>query len=256
MYRVYQEFRQAVDMFMTDTISPRVIHFVREKENKIYNELAGLVSSFEVMIEEPLSEFDRSLEQAGIAPMDRNMRRNELPALDTVKTIAAITMPPAVAALRYSAKIKTEAVMRLGVYKAIKVLKQIMKKPAGSELERQKNALRDGGQRMKRETEKTMRLHLKDYRENIKFQYILRLGDAVADALKDATVDRFQAYTDSLMRMIENVRNRKLDRDKAVDVLSTMQRQAERIEGRILNIEGGILSLGGGGPDEEGKSGN
>jgi GTPase SAR1 family protein len=244
MYRVYQEFRQAVDMHMTDTINPRVIQFVRGKENEIYNELSGLVGSFEVMIEESLAEFDRSLEQVGISPMDQNMHRNDIPALDTVKTIAAIKLPPAEASLRYSAKIKTEAVIRLGVYNAVKVLKKILKKPVRSELERQKKALRDGGQRMKQETEKTMRSHLKDYRENIKFQYIFRLCDAVAEALKNAMVDRFQAYTDSLMRMIDDVRDRKLDKTEAIEALSGMQGLVEEIEGRIQRIESGIRSLG------------
>jgi GTPase SAR1 family protein len=244
MYKVYQEFRQAMDMYMADTINPRVIHFIREKENEIYNELNSLVSSFEVMIEDSLAEFDRSLEQVGLSPMDQNMHRNNIPALDTVKTIAAIKLPSAAASLRYSAKIKTEAMMRLGIYSAVKVLRQILKKPVRSEFERQKKALRDGGQRMKRETEKTMRSHLKDYRENIKFQYIFRLSDAVAEALKDGMVDRFQVYTDSLMRMIEDVRGRKLDKVKATEVLEEVGRQVEKIEKRIQRIEVGIHSLG------------
>lgn len=244
MYRVYQEFRQAMDMFMADSVNPRVIRFVRERENEIYNELVSMVSSYEVMIEDSLEKFDRSLEQAGIAPMDQAMHRSEVPDLDSVKSIAAIKLPTATAALRYSAKIKTEAVMRLGLYNAVKVLKQVLKKPFRSELERQENALRDGGHRMKRETEKSMRLHLKDYRENIKFQYVFKLSDAVAETLKDAMVDRFQAYTDSLMRMIDDVRARKLDGNRAVEILGEMQRQAAQIEDRINNIEAGIRSLG------------
>jgi hypothetical protein len=196
-----------------------------------------------MMIEDSLAEFDRSLVQVGLSPMDQNMHRNNIPALDTVKTIAAIKLPSAAASLRYSAKIKTEAMMRLGIYSAVKVLRQVLKKPVRSEFERQKNALRDGGQRMKKETEKTMRSHLKDYRENIKFQYVFRLSDAVAEALKDATVDRFQAYTDSLMRMIDDVRGRKLDKVKTIEVLGEVARQAEKIEDRIQRIEGGIHSL-------------
>ena len=104
MYRVYQDFKQAVDMFMADTVNPQVNRFFREKENEIYNELVGLVGSYEVMIEDSLSKFDRSLEEAGIAPMDQTMHRNEVPGLDTIKRIAAIKFPQATAALRYSAK--------------------------------------------------------------------------------------------------------------------------------------------------------
>jgi len=254
MYRVYREFKQAMDMYMADTITPRVLRFIREKENEIYNELAGLVSSFDVMIADSLTEFDRSLEQVGIAPMDQSMHRNEVPRLDTVKTIAAIELPPATAVLHYSAKIKTEAVIRLGLNNAVKVLKQMLKKPVHSDLERQKNALRSGGQRIKQETENTMRLHLKDYRENIKFQYVFRLSDAVADALKDAMVDRFQAYTESLMRMIDDVRTRKLDRTGTIEVLGEIQRQAKTVEDRIQRLEEGIRSLGDGGGHEDLKS--
>lgn len=243
MYRVFQEFKQDMDMYMANTINPRVLRFVRDKEDEIYNELTDLLGSYEMMIGESLAKFDRSLEQLGISAMDQAMHQNEVPGLDTVKKIAAVKMPQASAALRYSAKIKTEAVMRLGLYNAAKVLKQVLRKPVRSDLERQKNAIRDGAQRMKKETEKAMRLHMMDYRENIKFQYLFRLSDAVAEALKDAMVDRFKTYSDSLMRMIEDVKDRKLDRNRVVKILGEMQRQAEGVEGRIRKIEEGLGAL-------------
>ncbi len=240
MYKLFQEFKQAMDMFMADTINPRVLRFVREKENEIYKGLCDLVGSYEVMIEDSLAEFDRSLAQAGIAPMGRMMQKSELPNLETIKSIAGMELPTAVAALRYSAKIKTEAIMRLGLYNAVKVLKRLLKKEVRSELERQKNALKDGGLRMKRETEKSMRSHLKDFQENIKFQYVFKLSDAVAQALKNTLIDRFQTYADSLMRMVEDVRTRKLDRNRAVEILAEMRRKSTDIEERIQKIGEGI----------------
>jgi GTPase SAR1 family protein len=243
MYRVYQEFKQAMDMFMADTINPRLIRFVREKEGEIYRELSGLVASYEVMVEDSLTEFDRSLVQIGIDSMDQTMRKNEMPGLDSVKVIAGIKLPPAVATLRYSAKIKTEAVLRLGFYNAVKVLKQVLKKPFRNELERQKNALRDGGQRMKHETEKSMQSHLKDYRENIKFQYLFRLADAVAEALKDTMIGRLQAYAGSLIKMIDDVRDRKLDKTRSMEMLGEMHRQAAQIDTSIQRLEDGIRGL-------------
>jgi GTPase SAR1 family protein len=244
MYRVYQEFKQAMDMFMADTINPRILRFAREKESEIFRELGDLVKSYEVMVEDSLGEFDRSLVQVGITPMDRNLLKSEIPQLDTVKAIAGIQLPPAVAAFRYSAKIKTEALMRLGVYNAVKVLKQVLKKPFRSELERQKNALRDGTQRMKQETERSMRSHLKDYRENIKFQYVFKLSDAIAEALKEAMIDRFRAYTDSLMRMIEDVRGRKLDKARATEVLEEILQKTRELETKVETLHDGIAALG------------
>ena len=122
-------------------------------------------------------------------------------------------------------------------------MKQILKKPVRSELDRQKNALKDGGQRMKRETEKSIRAHLIDYRENIKFQYILRLADAYSDALRDAMIDRYQAYADNLMRMIESIRNRKLDKTRAAAILTEMEKQALVLDNRIRSLQAGSRTI-------------
>jgi Mg2+ and Co2+ transporter CorA len=247
MYRVYQEFKKTMDMFMAETVNPRIVRFIREKDEAIFSELAEVVKSYEVMIEDSLGEFDRSLSQVGITPMAQAMRRNEALSLDAVKRIAAIEIPPAVASFRYSAKIKTEAIMRLGLYNASKILKKILRMQVRSTIDRQKHALRDGGQRMKRETEASMRSHLKDCRENIKFQYLFRLADAVSEALKDAMIDRFEAYAESLVRMIDDVRNQKLDREKSAALLRDMKERVSGIEDSIREIEEGIRSLGKGG---------
>lgn len=242
MYRVFQEFKQAVDMFMADTVHPLVIRFIRQKENEIVAELNSLVDSYEIMIRNAMVEFDRILEQVGVAPMGR-LTESSPPPIETVKSIAGIVLPPAEAAFRYSAKIKTEAVMRLGIYSAVKIMKQLLKKPVRSELERQKNALRDGGQRMKRETEKSIRAHLKDYKENIKFQYVFKLADSYAEALKEAMTDRYQGYTENLTRMIDGIRNRKLDRTRAAALLEEMGEQASALETRIRNLQAEVTSI-------------
>ena len=115
MYRVYQEFKQTMDMFMADTLNPMVIRFIRDKENKIVQELNALVDSYEVMIRNTMAEFDHGMEQIGIAPVGFIKSKNDPPQIDAVKSIAGIELPPAAAVFRYSAKIKTEAVMRLGL---------------------------------------------------------------------------------------------------------------------------------------------
>ena len=237
MYRVYQEFKQAMDMFMTDTINPMMIRFIREKEKEVVSELNALVDSYEAMIQNTMVEFDRSLEQIGIAPIEQLESKNNSPQIETVKSVAGIVLPSSTATFRYSAKIKTEAVMKLGLYSVVKIVKQILKKPAGNGLDRQKDALRDGGQRMKRETEKSIRAHLKDYRENIKFQYLLKLVDAYSETLKNSMTERYQVYTDNLLRMIDSIKNRKLDKTRAAGVLDEMGEQALVLEDRIRNLQ-------------------
>lgn len=236
MYRVYQAFKQSVDMFMTDTVTPKIMRFVREKESAIAAELTGLAHSYEAMIRDAMVDFNRNLDQLGISPINDIHQGTEIPQIESVKSVAGISLPPAVAAFRYNAKIKTEAILRLGFYETLKIFKQVLKKPVRSELERKKNALKDGGQRMKRETEKSVRAYLKDYKENIKFQYLFRLADAYSEALKETITGRLQQYVDSLIQMIDDIRNRKLDRARATDVLEEMDREAGEIEGRIQRL--------------------
>ncbi|MCW9000588.1 MAG: hypothetical protein OQK04_17890, partial [Kangiellaceae bacterium] len=80
--------------------------------------------------------------------------------LETISKRAGLSLPPAAATMRYSAQIKTEAVMRFGFYKIVNLVKKAMKKSADKVHQEQFLALASGVKRMKRETERSVSFHL------------------------------------------------------------------------------------------------
>ena len=127
LYLVFQEFKQALDTFMAETINPEIINFVRKKEERIYKHLDSIAGPFDVMVQDAIVAYNRMMGNLGINPSHEIPKRIDLPDIGAIKSITGLTLPPAVAYIRYSAKIKTEATMRLGFYKVAKIFKRLLK---------------------------------------------------------------------------------------------------------------------------------
>lgn len=95
---------------------------------------------------------------------------------------------------------------------------------------------------MKHETEKSIRFHMRDYRENVKFQYLFRLADAMAGALNESLAERFQAHADNLLNMVGEIRTQKLDKARITEVLQKMAEQANAVENSIHRIQDQMAS--------------
>ena len=123
--------------------------------------------------------------------------------------------------------------MRLGFYKVVGFIRKVFKRPGGEKDRENFVAIKDGVKRMKRETEKSIISHFKDYRENIKFQYVFKLVDAEADALYESLLDHFQAYVTDLSNIVENFEDHKEDRVDASAILVEMEAKLQNIQERI-----------------------
>jgi hypothetical protein len=146
----------------------------------------------------------------------------ETPDVAATKRLAGLALPSASTPLRYSARIKTEAVARLGFYRIVKLFKRALRKPLAGAREDELAALKDGLRRIKRETEKSIRFSFKNYRENLKYQYVVKLIDAVAEHLHQTLRERFDAFSTDLETLTELVKQTDIDRDRAVAQLESM----------------------------------
>jgi len=108
-----------------------------------------------------------------------------------------------------------------------------MQKPLKSKNEQELFALQDGVLKMKRETERSIVFHFKDYRENLKFQYIFRLVEAMSNSLYEALLDRFQIYVTDFSSMIELIKDERTDKEEAVGILKEMEASSREIINRI-----------------------
>ena len=233
LYLVFQEFKQALDIYMTETINLEIIRFTREKEKRILEHIENIAEPFDVMVQDAIVGYNGMMENFGIVRSFENPERIDLPDIDVIKANTRLTLPPAVAYMRYTAKIKTEAVMRFGFYSVVKFFKKILKKPIERKNEEGILALKAGVLRMKRETEKSMAFFFKDYQENIKFQYMYKIVEAVSFSLYESLVDRFQAYAADLSNSVELINDKLIDKGQASTTLQEMAITAGKIDDKI-----------------------
>jgi len=233
LYMIFQEFKQSFDTFMAEIINPEVISFVRKQEARIHEHLESIVGPFDIMVQEAIATYNRMMGKLGINHSNEDIKNIELPDISTIKSIAGLTLPPVAAYMRYTAKMKTEATMRLGLYKVINIFKKLLKKPIQGKNEGEILALRDGVLRMKREMEKSVISHFKDYQENIKFQYIYRLVEAESNSLYESLLDRFQVYGADLSSIVDLINNKMIDREQMSEMMKTMAFNCNEIVEKI-----------------------
>jgi len=220
LYHVYQEFKQALDGFIAESINPEIFHFVREREQQIVDYMHEVAGPYGAMVQDAVNDFQATTLELGIpSPLDSNSHRSALPKLETIRQVSCLKLPPAGASMRYSAKVKTEAVVRLGAYKILRGFRKLIRKPVADGRHEEIQALKDSVERMKKETERSLLFHFKDYRENIKFRYIFQMVESAATQISDVLLDRFQTYEDDLTQMAALIDATQADKLSRSDVL-------------------------------------
>ena len=128
----------------------------------------------------------------------------------------------------------------MGVYRLVKLLKKVFKRPIDNPREEQIRALSDGLKQIKRETEQAVSFHFKNSRENLKFAYFFKLADALADYYLQAVVERFQASSTDLLQMMEAVDESRSDRTRVASLLADMAAEAHALGERIQQIKSAV----------------
>ena len=238
LYLVFQEFKQALDTSVVENLTPEVISFAREMEKKIYDHFNSIFRGYEAVIEEALAEYDSVLNKLQLTNSNKKEQRQiKLSDMDSIKEISRLKMPPVITLIRYSAKIKTEAVMKLGFLSVIRIFKKIIKKPISENNSDEIEALKSGIRRMKRETEKSVIFHLNDYKENVKFKYLIKLVDVVSDVLDQELLRGFNNYADDLLRLNERINTNKIDKKRTNEILAEIMQDIPKIDNKIMRVK-------------------
>jgi Dynamin family len=246
LYLVYQEFKQAVDGFMAESVNPEIIQFIRKLEKSLAERLETIAEPYAAMVNDALNDYRTALAEFGISfGGQKGIQKLQTQDLEALKQLLGLRLPPARAALRYSAHVKTEAMARLGFYTLGRWLKKVLKKPLGHEMEGELLALKDGVRRMKHETHKSIEFTFKDYRENIKYQYILKLVDCSADHLYARLLDQFQAYVTDLSSFIKIIGEKETDKAELSNLLARLESSTVHIDQSIATIKADLVMLTG-----------
>jgi len=233
LYLVFQEFKHGIDTFMAENVNPKIFSFVKVEEEKIEEFFSSVSGPYETMAHEALVEYNAALEGVGPGVSEKDQRGMPLVDIKTLKQSSRLELPPASATMNYSTAIKTEAIMRLGLYNFVKELRRLFRRPAKDETENALAALKDAVARMKKETAGSLIFHFKNYKENIKFQYLLHLVDTVSDHLYRVLMERFHDYTEDLSALTHSTSKKQVDKAQLSASLEAMSQQAGEIQGLI-----------------------
>ncbi|MGD8650240.1 MAG: dynamin family protein, partial [Desulfobacterales bacterium] len=236
LYLVFQEFKQAIDSYITETINPEVIRFLQAREQRIREYFAALIVPFDAMIEDVFNELSGKLGRGESSDEKINPSNKKPPKMNAVNSVGSLRPPPLVAAMQYSTKIKTEAILRLGIYRVMGNVSNLFKKSDDREGEQIMRALKDAIRRMKQETAKSVVFHLKDYRENLKFGYLFKLAEATADSCANTALNRFQAYFSDLSATMARIGTGQNDKAGAMKILDEMDRTSRQLNEKLDHL--------------------
>ncbi len=196
LFLIYQEFKQAVDSYITENTNPQIIGFIKKEEIHCKEILELIVNPYKSMILDSLSEYSQ---------IENNLNFNidteskiKIQDLSSIKKLMGIDLPPCTAIIKYSAAVQAEAMVKLGFFSIIKLFKKFLKKESDKSNKESILSLKSAIVRIKRETEDSIIFHLNNYCENIKFQYVFKLIDVLSNHLYENVIDEYKAYVTDL----------------------------------------------------------
>lgn len=237
LYRVFQVLRDATNRYMAESINPRLIDFVNLAEEKIRGISDQVSGPYSLMIQDAINQYQRTVEKLGIQIPQRPFKPVRSPDIAMVKSDARLSIPPLVTTMRYSGRIKTEAILRLGIYNTLRAMKKLLRKRTGGELESAIRSLDDSVRRIKEQLRESIAAHLLDYKENLKYQYFFNLVDAVSSSLYEALVDRMRAFTGTLSDMSGLIENERMARDQIIGEFSSLKTSVGAVLNKVKEIE-------------------
>jgi GTPase SAR1 family protein len=236
MYLGYQDFKQSLDKFITEDINPEVIRFVKMQEKEIARYFETITRPFQAMLSDAHHEYGRMMQKLGVNINIDGQPIIEMPDMDVLAQHSGLNPPKLVTTMRYSAKIKTAAILRLGVFSLQRNLKKILKKPASKRAEVVRQALSGGTQQMKKETLKSVVEQLNDYRENLKFAFLLKLVEKSAENLSALMQERFQLFFTDLAAVADRLDSTKTDKQRTSEILKEMDQRVSDVKGSIGHL--------------------
>jgi GTPase SAR1 family protein len=236
MYLSYQDFKHALDKFITEDINPEVIQFVKMQEKEIEKYLNAIIKPYNEMLSDACADYTGLMQRLRVPLKTEGQPLIEFSEIDVRHRQTGLNPPKLVTTMHYSARIKTNTILRLGVYSLQRNLKKLLKKPTDKQEEVVRRALSGGTLQMKRETLKSVVEQLRDYRENLKFAFLLKLVDNAADQLTRLMLDRFQTFFTDIAAIAGRLGSTKSDKQRTSEVLREMNQEAADVKESIGHL--------------------
>ncbi len=189
------------------------------------------------MIQDAVDHYQRTMKNLGINIPQRPLKAIKSPDIALVKSDAHLTIPRLTSTMRYTARLRTEAILRLGFYKTVKAVKKLLKRPVKEELPSAMRSLEDSVRRVKEEIQQSVIDHLLDYKENLKYQYLFKLVDAISTRLYETLKDRMTAFSGSLLDIRSLIEDKRLVKHLLVKQFASMEQSLNAVLDKIRDVE-------------------
>jgi GTPase SAR1 family protein len=236
LYYVFQQFKQALDGFITEHINPDIVRFVASEEAKVRDAVETIASPYKSLIEDAYTEFCDLMKRLGFSMDSSRPEASGVPSIATLLRSSGLSQPSLSTTIGYTARIRTEAILKRGFYRAVSGVKRVLKKPVISG-EEDLRALQQAMIRIKRETQQSLVFHLKDYQENLKFKYLFSLTEAVVRRLSQAISEQLQVYSADFGALADRLSTRQGDKERAAAVLADMDARCRRISDELDRLK-------------------
>ena len=236
MYLSYQGFKHALGKFITEDINPEVIQFIKVQEKEIGKYLSSIIKPYSAMLTDALDEYMGLMQKLGVPLKMAQQSSIEFSEIDTWHRSAGLNPPKLVTGMHYSARIKSNAILRLGVYSLQRNFKKLLKKQTDHPEEVVARAISGGMRQMKRETLKSVVEQLRDYRENLKFAFLFKLVEGAAEHLTHSMFDRFQVFFTDIAAVAARLDNTKTDKQHTSIVLNEMNQWTADVKASIGHL--------------------
>ncbi|NVL90200.1 MAG: dynamin family protein [Desulfobacterales bacterium] len=238
LYRIFQVLREATNRHIAESINPKLVDFARLEEKKIKEVFDQVSGPYSLMIQDALDQYRRAVEKLGIRVEQSPFKSIRCPDIALVKNDTHLSIPSLVATMQYSARIKTEAILRLGFYSTLKGVRKLLKKKTERELDSAVRSLDDSVRRIKKQIQESITAHFMDYKENFKYQYLFKLVDAVSGNLYEVLVDRTRAFTGNLSDLSVLIENKRVSRDRIVNEFVSVEKSVSALLDQIREAKG------------------
>ncbi|MGB5986890.1 MAG: dynamin family protein [Desulfobacterales bacterium] len=244
LYTLFQDFRRSVDTYMTETVNPEILRFIQGQESGIQGQFKQVADPYQLLAADALLAYNSAIQDLGLPPLQAELDKQlfSVKQLERIKRLSKLAPPPAQNTMHYSAKIRSDAILRLGFYTALQFFKRLLKKEVSQGGDRMQ-ALKDGVRGIKRETERSLRGHFKDYRENLKFQYLNKLAERVSAYLADNLKERLKLYDTDLSGVEGLLQGRDEDRQGVIHQLEALHTEARQLKTSVTQAEEEIATL-------------
>lgn len=254
LYRLLQAYRQSVDQIMAEGLNPAIVRFVREAEAHLVRMLEEISGPHAETVRQAVSAYYRALEGEGAQIVNTAPAEAIRVDLVTLRRELNLQLPTAQATLDYSLQMKSEAFVRLGVDRFVGWFRRLMGRDKnvadghpssrkGSRPLKGQRALKAALRRMRKEMEISIRSHLMNHRENIKFQYLLKLADAAGEALYRRLSDQFNMHLTELAELDGQAQGEDPQRIVFVERLAELEGNTQSLATRLKNHRVDIEAL-------------